>query len=161
MKEIVSRVEISTALGAGWIDAASLAFGYRTASLPPGGVITRVEVTLRDGDAADSARVMQADLERRRRTQPLGQPTFGSTFRNPPGDSAGRLIEAVGLKGHRIGGAAWSDIHANFVVNLGGATSADVVELIRLAKKRVEESFGITLEPEVRFVGEFSDSRTR
>ena len=89
-------------------------------------------------------------MAHRRRTQPLGRPTFGSTFRNPPGDFAGRLIEAAGLKGHREGNAMWSDVHANFVVNLGGATAARLLALIRLARARVQEQFGVRLEPEVR-----------
>ncbi|WP_248346351.1 UDP-N-acetylmuramate dehydrogenase [Anaeromyxobacter paludicola] len=157
MKDVVTRVEVATADGAGWLEASALGFAYRTCRLPPGGVVTRVEVLLREGDVAASAAAMQADKDHRRRTQPLSQPTFGSTFRNPPGDHAGRLIEAVGLKGHREGGAAWSDVHANFVVNLGGARAADVLELVRLARTRVRERFDITLEPEVRLVGDFPD----
>jgi UDP-N-acetylmuramate dehydrogenase len=98
---------------------------------------------------------MQADKDYRRRTQPLNQPSFGSTFRNPPGEHAGRLIEAAGLKGHRVGNAMWSDRHANFVVNLGQATAADVLALIRLARKTVRDRFGITLETEVRLGGDF------
>jgi UDP-N-acetylmuramate dehydrogenase len=98
---------------------------------------------------------MEADKAYRRRTQPLTQPSWGSTFRNPPGDHAGRLLEAAGLKGHRIGGAMWSDVHANFVTNLGGATAADCLALIRLARRRVRERFGVELELEVRLAGEF------
>ena len=98
---------------------------------------------------------MKADVDHRRATQPLDRPTFGSTFRNPPGDFAGRLIEAVGLKGHRVGNATWSTVHANFIVNLGGASARDVLALVNLARSRVKERFGITLEPEVRLAGEF------
>ena len=157
MCDIVRRVELATADGAGWLPAAALRFGYRTAHLPPGAVVTRVEIELRPGDVAASAAVMRADVERRRATQPLAQPTFGSTFRNPPGDHAGRLIEAVGLKGHRAGNARWSVVHANFIVNLGGATARDVLALVNLARGRVRERFGIVLEPEVRLAGEFAD----
>jgi UDP-N-acetylmuramate dehydrogenase len=103
---------------------------------------------------------MKRDLEKRRATQPYTEPTFGSTFRNPPGDHAGRLIEAVGLKGHRLGGAEWSTVHANFVVNAGGATARDVLGLVRLARARVREAFGIALEPEVRLAGEFAPGET-
>jgi UDP-N-acetylmuramate dehydrogenase len=155
MKDVATRVEIATAEGTGWVEAPSLAFGYRTAPLPPGGVVTRLEVELRPGDVAAAAAVMKADVERRRATQPLTQPTFGSTFRNPPGDHAGRLIEAVGLKGHRAGNATWSPVHANFVTNLGGASARDVLTLVNLARWRVQERFGVTLEPEVRLTGEF------
>ena len=118
-------------------------------------MVTRLEVQLREGDVASSQAAMREDRERRRRSQPLDRPTFGSTFTNPPGDHAGRLIEAAGLKGHRVGNATWSDVHANFIVNLGGATAADVLALIRLARARVRERFGIRLETEVRFMGEF------
>jgi len=156
MKDVISRVELATAEGAGFVPASDLAFGYRRARLPPGSVVTRVEFRLRRGNVAASAAAMKADRDRRSSTQPLDRPTFGSTFTNPPGDFAGRLIEAVGLKGHRIGNATWSDVHANFVVNLGGATAAEVVALMRLARARVRERFGIALETEVRLVGEFA-----
>jgi UDP-N-acetylmuramate dehydrogenase len=155
MKDIVTRVELATAEGTGFVAAAALGFAYRTCRLPAGAVVTRVEVALHPGDVAASEAAMREDRERRRRTQPLDRPTFGSTFTNPPGDYAGRLIEAVGLKGHRVGNATWSDVHANFVVNLGGATAADVLALIRLARARVRERFGVILETEVRFLGEF------
>jgi UDP-N-acetylmuramate dehydrogenase len=155
MKDVVSRVELATADGTGFVPAADLAFGYRTARIPASAVVTRVEFRLRPGDVAGSAAAMKADRDRRAATQPLDRPTFGSTFTNPPGDHAGRLIEAVGLKGHRIGNALWSDVHANFIVNLGGARAADVVALMRLARARVRERFGIALETEVRLVGEF------
>lgn len=155
MKDVVRRAELATADGAGFVDAAALGLAYRTCRLPPGAVVTRVEFALRPGDVAASERVMQEDRDRRRRTQPLDRPSFGSTFRNPPGDFAGRLVEAVGLKGHRIGGALWSEVHANFVVNAGGATARDVLALVNLARSRVKASFGIVLETEVRLVGEF------
>jgi UDP-N-acetylmuramate dehydrogenase len=155
MKDVVRRVEVATPDGAGFLDAAALGFAYRTCRLPPGSVATRIEFALHGGDVAASERAMQDDREKRRRSQPLDRPNFGSTFRNPPGDFAGRLVEAVGLKGHRIGGALWSDVHANFVVNAGGATARDVLALVNLARSRVKETFGIVLETEVRLVGEF------
>jgi len=154
MKDVVSAVELATAEGAGFLPAAALSFAYRTCRLPEGAVVTRVELSLRPGDVAESARLMEEDRDRRRRTQPLDRPTFGSTFANPPGDFAGRLIEAVGLKGHRVGGATWSPVHANFISNLGGATARDVLALMALARRRVKERFGISLETEVRLVGE-------
>jgi len=155
MKDVVSRVEVATADGVGFLEARDLGFAYRTCRLPPGAVVTRVELALRRGDVAESERIMQEDRERRRRTQPLDRPTFGSAFRNPPGDFAGRLVEAVGLKGHRVGNATWSDVHANFVVNLGGATARDVLALLNLARSRVRERLGVRLDTEVRFLGEF------
>jgi UDP-N-acetylmuramate dehydrogenase len=155
MKDVVSRVEVATADGAGFLAARELGFAYRTCRLPPGAVATRVEFALRSGDVAASERTMQEDRERRRRSQPLDRPSFGSTFRNPPGEFAGRLVEAVGLKGHRVGGAMWSEVHANFVVNMGGARASDVLALVRLARSRVQERFGVVLETEVRLLGDF------
>jgi UDP-N-acetylmuramate dehydrogenase len=156
MKEVVERVEVATPEGLRWVPAAELEYAYRTCRLPPGAVITRVGFRLRRGDVAASRAAMDADREHRRRTQPLNWPTWGSTFRNPPGDHAGRLVEAVGLKGHRVGNAMWSDLHANFVVNLGGATARDCLALIRLARERVRERFGVELELEVRLAGAFA-----
>jgi UDP-N-acetylmuramate dehydrogenase len=156
MKDVVERVEVATASGLRWIPAAELGFAYRTCRLPPGSVVTRVAFRLRRGDLAASRSVLEADREHRRRTQPLHLPTWGSTFRNPPGDHAGRLIEAAGLKGHRIGNAMWSDLHANFVVNLGGATARDCLALVRLARERVRERFGVELELELRLAGAFA-----
>jgi UDP-N-acetylmuramate dehydrogenase len=89
----------------------------------------------------------------RRATQPIEQRSLGSTFKNPPGDSAGRLIDATGLKGMRIGGAHISPKHANFIVNLGGASANDVLALMAEMRKRVFERFGIELEPEIRIIG--------
>jgi UDP-N-acetylmuramate dehydrogenase len=156
MKDVVEQVEVATAEGLRWIPAAELGFAYRTCRLPPGAVVTRVGFRLARGDVAAARAAMDADREHRRRTQPLTWPTWGSTFRNPPGDHAGRLIEAAGLKGHRVGNAQWSDLHANFVVNLGGATARDCLALVRLARERVRELSGVELELEVRLVGAFA-----
>jgi UDP-N-acetylmuramate dehydrogenase len=93
-------------------------------------------------------------LARRNATQPLGIPSCGSVFRNPPGEFAGRLIERAGLKGERVGGAVVSDKHANFIVNLGGATAADIEALIERVRSAVERQAGVRLELEVRIVGD-------
>lgn len=95
-------------------------------------------------------------LEDRKRTQPLQLPNCGSVFANPPGDYAARLIEACGLKGHRVGGAEISTMHANFIVNRGGASASDVLALINLARRVVKERFGVELRTEVRMLGEWS-----
>lgn len=105
------------------------------------------------GDSAKSRAIIRQLLEQRIASQPLGQPNAGSVFRNPPGDHAARLIEACGLKGHAIGGAMISDKHANFIVNRGQATAADIETLIELAAQTVREKFSIVLEPEVRILG--------
>jgi UDP-N-acetylmuramate dehydrogenase len=155
LKDVLEAAELATAAGVGFVPAAALGLGYRHSALPPGAVVTRLTCRLRPGDVARSRAAMEADVARRRATQPLAQPSFGSTFWNPPGRYAGQLIEAVGLKGHRVGGAMWSDVHANFLVNLGGATARDVLRLMRLARARVRERFGVTLQAEVRLVGAF------
>jgi UDP-N-acetylmuramate dehydrogenase len=93
----------------------------------------------------------------RREHQPLSQPSAGSLFRNPPGDSAGRLIDACGLKGTRIGGAQISEKHANFIVNAGGATAADVRRLAERARVEVAGRFGTELVYEVQFIGDWSE----
>ncbi|OPX22140.1 MAG: hypothetical protein B1H03_05145 [Planctomycetales bacterium 4484_113] len=106
---------------------------------------------------------MEAAIEeitaKRRRTQPHQQPSAGSVFKNPPNDFAGRLLEAAGMKGARVGDAAFSDKHANFIVNLGNATGEDVLELMLQGKKAVWEKFGISLFPEVKFFGEFDPQK--
>lgn len=104
---------------------------------------------LREGDPEAIQGRMRQHLSFRRRTQPLEHPNVGSIFRNPPGDSAGRLIDAAGLKGYRIGQAEISVKHGNFVVNLGGATANDVLALIHAARRRVREKIGVELELEV------------
>ena len=155
MSQLLTRVELATTEGLGFVPAAALRLAYRHCELPRGAVVTRVELRLRAGDVTASRAAMEADVAHRRRTQPLHQPSFGSTFWNPPGHFAGQLIEAVGLKGHRVGGAMFSTLHANFVVNLGEATARDVLALIGLARARVEQAFGVRLGTEVRLLGQF------
>jgi UDP-N-acetylmuramate dehydrogenase len=106
------------------------------------------------GDCQSSRRIIKGLLQKRLATQPLEWPNAGSVFRNPPGDYAARFIEACGLKGHAIGGAQISTKHANFIINAGGASAADIEALIELAERSVSEKFGIALEREVRIVGE-------
>lgn len=137
------------------VDPSELAFGYRRSSLPPRAVV----VGARWGLTPDDPAVIRGRLDElrawRRRTQPLRERNCGSVFTNPCGDSAGRLIEAAGLKGRRVGGAAVSDKHANFVVAGPSATAADVRALIGLVRADVHGDSGILLEPEVRLVGTF------
>lgn len=133
----------------------ALAFSYRrSAGLPPGSVVVRARLALLTEPAevdAEQDRIKHY-LARRRATQPLDKPSCGSVFKNPPGDYAGRLIEASGLKGHAIGGAQISALHANFIVNNGG-TAGDVYALIRLARRVVWEQHGVLLSPEVHAAG--------
>jgi UDP-N-acetylmuramate dehydrogenase len=130
-------------------------FAYRRTRLPAHFVISRVDFELRRGDReALWARVLEVRGKRAAR-QPRGVPNAGSIFKNPAGNFAGRLLEAAGLKGHRIGGAAFSEQHANFIVNLGGARADDVQALIELARAKVKDRSGILLEPEVKLVGDW------
>ncbi len=121
---------------------------------PPEEWFVAATFKLKRGSRTESRRKITELLKRRLATQPLGEPNAGSVFRNPKGDYAARMIEACGLKGHAIGGAAISDRHANFIVNRGGARAADIEALIELAERRVKETFGIALEREVRIIGE-------
>ncbi len=131
----------------------ALAFTYRRAHLPAGFVVTAVTFGLRP-DQPDAVRVrLEAVRARRVSSQPQGQPNAGSIFKNPPGAHAGRLIEDAGLKGRRVGGARFSERHANFIVNDGRARATDVQVLMAIAQRAVWERSGVWLEPEVRLVG--------
>ncbi len=127
--------------------------GYRSVRGPEGEWYTAAELQLERGDAAAAQARIRALLARRGATQPIGEPSCGSVFRNPPGDHAARLIEAAGLKGAHIGGARVSDKHANFIVNTGGARAAEIEALIERVRETVARRFGVELEPEVRIVG--------
>jgi UDP-N-acetylmuramate dehydrogenase len=130
-------------------------FSYRRTDLPPRFVITRVDFELEHGDR-EQLRARVAELKAKRAArQPRGLPNAGSIFKNPPGNFAGRLLEDAGLKGTRLGAAAFSTEHANFIVNLGGARAEDVRDLIELARSRVKKQSGVALEAEVRMVGEW------
>jgi UDP-N-acetylmuramate dehydrogenase len=130
-------------------------FAYRRTELPQRFVITRVDFELARGDRERlMARVAELKAKRASR-QPRGVPNAGSIFKNPPGNFAGKLLEGAGLKGTRLGGAAFSDQHANFIVNLGGAQAAEVLALIDMARNKVKEQSGVLLEPEVRLVGDW------
>jgi UDP-N-acetylmuramate dehydrogenase len=116
-----------------------------------------IEATFRfDPEVVPSVETLDAMLERRKATQPLGLPSCGSVFRNPPDDHAARLIEAAGLKGYSIGGAEVSTKHANFIINTGSATATDIEELIEHVRQTVLDTHGVSLVHEVRIVGEAS-----
>lgn len=127
--------------------------GYREVTGPAGEWFVGVELQLQPGDVVAEQAVIRGLLERRMATQPTALPSAGSTFRNPPGDHAARLIEAAGLKGYRIGGAEVSPKHANFLINTGEATAADIEALIEHVRDEVERRFGVCLQTEVHVVG--------
>ncbi len=130
-------------------------FSYRDSHWPAGAVVTRVRMRLRKEEAAQVSSKVRALVAKRKSSQPSGYPNSGSMFRNPPGDFAGRLIEAAGLKGKRIGQAQIAQRHANFIVNLGGAKADDVRSLMDLARAEVKKQFGVELSPEVKLLGEW------
>ncbi|NPD31445.1 UDP-N-acetylmuramate dehydrogenase [Eggerthellaceae bacterium zg-1084] len=130
-----------------------VAWGYRTSSFLPDEAIVECELMVERADPFYIRGKMEAALAKRGKTQPLTSLTCGSVFRNPEGHAAAQLIEACGLKGLRAGGAQVSPVHANFIVNEGGATASDVMRLITTIQAKVYEEHGIELQPEVRFLG--------
>jgi UDP-N-acetylmuramate dehydrogenase len=152
---IVSRALIATADGTGWLTPAELGFSYRHSNLQHDQVVAAVEYRLAPRDA-DEIRAEVSDLvDRRKATQPTTARTFGSVFKNPPGEiGAGKMLELCGLKGYRVGGAVISPKHANFIENAGGATTADCLALMAEARRRAREAYGVELEHEVVLLGE-------
>jgi UDP-N-acetylmuramate dehydrogenase len=132
-----------------------MTFTYRDSHLPPGMVVTEVRLRLRQENSTKVTSRVRELVTKRKTSQPSGYPNSGSMFRNPPGDFAGRLIEAAGLKGKKIGRAQISERHGNFIVNLGGAAGKDVRQLMELARAEVRTRFGIELEAEVRLLGDW------
>ena len=135
------------------LSASDIRFFYRRALLPRG-IVVGAWLKLKPAAREKIETVVKEYLRHRKETQPLALPSAGCVFKNPGRDSAGRLIEAVGLKGARVGDAQVSEKHANFVVNLGHARAADVIELIKKVGRTVEEQTGITLELELKIVGQ-------
>ncbi|MDF1535825.1 MAG: UDP-N-acetylmuramate dehydrogenase [bacterium] len=138
--------------GARWVPGSGIGFAYRSSGLTAGQIVLAVRFRLKpdDPDAVRARVTEQARL--RRKSQPLGAASAGCWFKNPAGDSAGRLIDAAGLIGMTCGGARVSDVHANFLVNTGSATAADFLELAEMVRQGVRERFGIELEDEVRVI---------
>ncbi len=136
------------------INAADLNISYRHTALPKASLVISASFELRTDHPEEIRERMRAMRSRRSATQPLTQPNCGSVFKNPEGDHAARLIEAAGLKGFSIGGARISQQHANFIVNEGDASSADIMALIERAQRVVKQQSGIELEPEVRMISD-------
>lgn len=158
---VLELVSVCTPSGLERRRAQDLGFRYRGSNLGEREVVAAATFALRESNPADVKATM-ADMRRRRKeAQPAGIKTFGSTFMNPDdplaeGRSAGQLLDAAGCSGLQVGGARLSPKHANFVENTGGASTADIVELMAEARRRVHERFGVTLEPEVQVLGEVS-----
>ncbi|MBX3026505.1 UDP-N-acetylmuramate dehydrogenase [bacterium] len=156
ISQCVSAIEVvDPAHGVRELPRAALRFGYRRFDLPPDHIVTRIDFALTAGDP-EAIRAAMASAKRKRDSkQPLGFPNAGSVFKNPPGEFAGRLIEAAGLKGRRVGGAMISERHANFIVNVGDATAADVKALIDEVTDTVWRARAIRLVPEIKLIGDW------
>jgi UDP-N-acetylmuramate dehydrogenase len=153
LADVLEAVELATPAGLFWVAADELDWGYRSSNLPTGAVVTAAALSLTPASGAEILARHRTLLRVRRQTQPRGVRTFGSTFKNPPGESAGRLLESAGLKGASRGGAAVSALHANFISNSGDASSTDVLGLMTMMREAVYVKHRIFLEPEVRLVG--------
>lgn len=159
LARVLEWVDVCTAEGSERRTPDQLGFTYRRSNLRPGEIVARASFHLQPADPEEIRATLAEMRERRREAQPSGIKTFGSTFKNPDhsraeGRSAGQLLEAVGCRGLRHGGARFSEKHANFVENDQGATTADVLELMAEGRRRVHERFGVELEPEVQVLGE-------
>ncbi len=151
--DALTEVQLATVDGVRWVSACELDWEYRHCRLPNGAVVSAARFGLERDEPENILERHSSILDMRRAVQPQGVSTFGSTFKNPSGGAAGRLLDAAGLKGERRGGAEVSKVHANFVVNLGDATTADVLDLMSHMRQRVHETSGVLLEPEVRLLG--------
>ena len=137
------------------IPAAGMGLSYRSSRLPDGAVIVSATFALQPGNSEEILERMKRGIEARKQSQPLGYPSAGSVFKNPPGDFAGRIIDSLGLKGLRVGDAQVSPRHANFIVNVGKATATQVLALVEKVEQTVLHKAGIQLEREIRLLGSF------
>jgi len=152
--DVLARALVVTLGGSGWLTPSELGLSYRHSDLHHGQVVAQVEYRLERCPAAD-VKALVSDLNTRRKaSQPTSKRTFGSVWKNPSRDvGAGRMLEECGLKGFRLGGAVVSPVHANFIENAGGATTADCLALMAESRRRARERFGVELEHEVVFLG--------
>jgi UDP-N-acetylmuramate dehydrogenase len=151
---VLERALVATADGSGWLTPTGLGLSYRHSELQHGQVVLCAELRLRHRPPEDIKSEVRELNARRKAAQPTNRRTFGSVFKNPEHElSAGRMLEACGLKGHRIGDAQISPKHANFIENADGATTADALALMAEARRRAHEQFGVRLEHEVEFLG--------
>lgn len=150
---IVSVTTYSPEKGMRRLLSGDIEWSYRSASILPHEVVLECELAVKESMPSYIRGRMEAILARRKKSQPMNHPSCGSVFKNPPGHSAGELIEGSGMKGVRIGDAQVSEVHANFIVNRGNASAAEVKELIDSIVVKVKQVYGIELQTEVRFLG--------
>jgi len=154
ISDVIHEVRVFDGENIYWLPAEKLGFSYRSSNLPETYVILEARFGLAPSDEEEVRARIRVLKEKRKETQPSGLPSAGCWFRNPEGDSAGRLIDEAGMKGERCGGAQVSEVHANFLVNLGGATASDFLTLAEKVKGTVHKQFGVMLEEEVRIIDE-------
>jgi UDP-N-acetylenolpyruvoylglucosamine reductase len=153
--QVLERALVATVEGTGWLTPTELGLSYRHSQLSHGQVVVCAELRLRSRPPDEIKAEVRALNARRKEAQPTNRRTFGSVFKNPEHElSAGRMLEACGLKGHRIGGAQISPKHANFIENAGGACSADALALMAEARRRAHAEYGVELVHEVEFLGD-------
>jgi UDP-N-acetylmuramate dehydrogenase len=152
---VLERALVVSAVGAEWRSPEELGLEYRRSRLARGEIVARAEFRL-EPRPSEEIRATVAEMQAQRKAaQPTNKRTFGSVFKNPGHElTAGRMLEACGLRGHRIGGAQISPRHANFIENADGARSADAIALMGEARRRAREEFGVELEHEVQLLGE-------
>ncbi|MEW6145996.1 MAG: UDP-N-acetylmuramate dehydrogenase [Thermodesulfobacteriota bacterium] len=153
IKDVLETVWVWFGGGEIQIERKDLKFEYRKSHLPEGSVITRAKFGLKPGDPREIERNVKEYMDKRQRTQPIKMSNTGSIFKNPPEIPAGKLLDELGFKGLSVGGAKFSEMHANFIVNAGCASAGDVLELIEKAKREALEKRGVVLETEVRIIG--------
>ncbi len=152
--EILVRAHAFSRDGDAWMTPKGLGLAYRSSDLGAGDVIAEVEYQLSPRPPEEIKQTVRDLIGQRKATQPTNKRTFGSVFKNPDHElGAGKMLEACGLKGHAIGGAIISPMHANFIENAGGATTADALALMAEARRRAREQFGVELEHEVQLLG--------
>jgi UDP-N-acetylmuramate dehydrogenase len=152
---VLERALVATADGSAWMSPTELGLSYRHSELRHGQIVLRAELRLRPRPSEEIKADVRELNARRKEAQPTNRRTFGSVFKNPEHElSAGRMLEACDLKGHRIGGARISPKHANFIENADAATTADALALMAEARRRANEQFGVRLQHEVEFLGE-------
>jgi UDP-N-acetylmuramate dehydrogenase len=155
MEDIVQEVRIMTSDGEiRTLKKGDIKFSYRCSNFPSGSILLETDTLLKKGKGKNIKREMELFIHKRRLKQPLSFNSAGSVFKNPPGDFAGRLVESAGLKGFHVGDAMLSYVHANFIINRGNATARDVLRLIEIVKEEVFKKTGISLEEEIKIIGE-------
>ena len=154
---VLERALVATADGSGWLTPAELGLSYRRSELRHGQVVLEAELRLTSRPSEEIRAEVRELNARRKEAQPTNKRTFGSVFKNPDHElSAGRMLDACGLRGYAIGGACISPKHANFIENAGGATTADALALMAEARLRARDEYGVVLEHEVEFLGDLS-----